>query len=181
LTGQILAVNGGSSVYGGSQPFPPASLEPLPLDLPLRLEVVGSNAGTWQALASAPTDQPAYAGCLDLSPLSCAPGSLLQAVHAAAARFAARHTQLASLTVLLPSRQAARWQDAGDIAAARMLVSTLACEWGGRALRINALEVPQDMGPASLHPLLRYVCGAAAQFLTGQTLVCQGSNTKETR
>jgi NAD(P)-dependent dehydrogenase (short-subunit alcohol dehydrogenase family) len=181
LTGQILAVNGGSSIYGGSQPFPPATLEPLPLEMPLRLEVVGSNAGAWQAMASAPTDQPAYAACLDLSPLSCATGGLLQAVHAAAARFAARHTREASLTLLLPSGQAAHWQDAGDGAAARMLVSTLACEWGGRALRINALEVPHDVDSASLHPLLRYVCGAAAQFLTGQTLVCGNCRHEETR
>ena len=181
LSGQILAVNGGSSIYGGSQPFPPASLEPLPLDLPLRLEVVGSDAGAWHALASTLTDGPAYAACLDPSPLSCAPGAVLQAVHAAAARFAARHTQQASLTVLLPPAQAARWQDAGDGAAARMLVSTLACEWGGRALRINALEIPQDVDPASLHPLLRYVCGSAAQFLTGQTLVCGSSTPKEAR
>src|SRR6185503_1579598 len=65
LTGQVVAVNGGSSIYGGSQPFPPATLEPLPLDMPLRLEVVGSHAGAWQALASAPADQPAYAACLD--------------------------------------------------------------------------------------------------------------------
>ena len=54
-----------------------------------------------------------------------------------------------------------------------MLVSTLACEWGSRALRINALVVPADVTPLSLHPLLRYVCGASAQFLTGQTIACR--------
>ncbi|MDB5915702.1 MAG: putative oxidoreductase, family [Ramlibacter sp.] len=174
LSGQVLAVNGGSSIYGGTQPFPPAALEPLPLDMPLQMEVLGADAASWQASASAPSDQSAYPACLDLSPLWCEPGRVMQEVHAAAARFAARYTQCASLTVLLPLRKAARWQDAGDGAAARMLVSTFACEWGGRALRINALEVRQDVDPASLHPLLRYVCGAGAQFLTGQTLVCQG-------
>jgi hypothetical protein len=96
-------------------------------------------------------------------------------VHAAAARFAARHAQQASLTVLLPPEKAGRWQDAGDAAAARMLVSTLACEWGSRALRINALEVPKNLDPQSLHPLLRFVCGSAAQYLTGQTLACRGA------
>jgi hypothetical protein len=60
-----------------------------------------------------------------------------------------------------------------------MLVSTLACEWGSRALRINALEVPQIMDPQSLHPLLRFVCGSAAQYLTGQTLVCRGAQLEE--
>lgn len=176
LSGQVLAVNGGSSIYGGSQPFPPATLEIQPLGTPLQLDVVGPQAGAWHGVAPASTGQPAYAACLDVSLLSCEPAGLLQAVHAAAARFAARHTQQASLTVLLPSRQALRWQDAGDGAATRMLVATLACEWGGHALRINALQVPQDVDPASLQPLLRYVCGAAAQFLTGQTLVCHGSH-----
>ena len=174
LSGKILAVNGGSSIYGGSQAFAPATLEPLPLDLPMQLEVLGGDAGPWQSL-SAPTGsaQPHYASCLDLSPLHTK-GGLLQAVHEAAIRFAARHAQQASLTLLLPPDMSARWQDAGDGAAARMLVSTLACEWGARALRINALEVAAGAAPESLHGLLRYVCGTAAQYLTGQTLVCRG-------
>lgn len=173
LSGQTFPVNGGSSVYGGSQPLPPSTVDVLPLDLPLRLEVCGGDAAPWQAVADAPADGPHYAACLDLSPLQAAPAGLLQAVHAAAARFAARHNQQASLTLLLPTAKPGDWQTAGDAAAARMLIATLACEWGSRALRINALEVPADIGPAALHPLLRYTCGSAAQFLTGQTLVCQ--------
>jgi NAD(P)-dependent dehydrogenase (short-subunit alcohol dehydrogenase family) len=54
-----------------------------------------------------------------------------------------------------------------------MLVATLACEWGARALRINALEVPEHFEPEALHPLLRFICGPAAQYLTGQTLPCR--------
>jgi NAD(P)-dependent dehydrogenase (short-subunit alcohol dehydrogenase family) len=176
VSGQILAFNGGSSIYGGSQPFPPASLDTLPLDMPLRLEVVGGHDTSWEHLADAYNGQPHYAACLDLSALSCDAGGVLRAVHGAAVRFAAHYTQQASLTLLLPPRKAGRWQDAGDGAAARMLVSTLACEWGSRALRINALQVPHHLDPASLHPLLRFVCGSAAQYLTGQTLVGNGSN-----
>jgi hypothetical protein len=175
LSGQVLAVNGGSSIYGGSQRFAPATLTPQAWDLPLQLEVCGGDAPAWQAVAAPPTSAAHYVACLDLSPLQAPPASLLQAVHAAATRFAARHAQQASLTLLLPRAQAVRWQDAGDGAAARMLVATLACEWGARALRINAVEVPKDVDPRSLHPLLRYVCGAAAQYLTGQTLVCRDS------
>jgi len=49
-----------------------------------------------------------------------------------------------------------------------MLIATLAVEWGTRALRINALEVGPD-GPASTcAPLIRYMAGPAAQYLTGQ-------------
>jgi hypothetical protein len=62
-----------------------------------------------------------------------------------------------------------------------LLVSTLACEWGSRALRINALEVPKDLDPRSLHPLLRFVCGSAAQYLTGQTLACRSATARERR
>ena len=180
LSGQILAVNGGSSIYGGSQSLPPATLDPLPLDLPLQLEICGGDAAAWQAVAQPSTAPRGYAACIDLSPLRAEAG-LLQAVHAAAVRFAARYTQQASLTLLLPSRKAGRWQEAGDGNAARMLVSTLACEWGNRALRINALEVPAEVDPQSLHPLLRYVGGAGAQYLTGQTLVCAGAALKDAR
>ncbi|VTU26401.1 SDR family oxidoreductase [Variovorax sp. RA8] len=179
LSGQMLAVNGGSSVYGGSQPFAPATLDPQPFDMPVRLEVCGADAAPWQAVAQAPAAGPHYAACLDLSPLHGASTCVLQAVHAAAARFAARYAQQASLTVLLPAEKADRWQDAGDAAAARMLVSALACEWGSRALRINALEVPRDLDPGALHPLLRFVCGSAAQYLTGQTLACRGTTAQE--
>lgn len=179
LTGQVFAFNGGSSIYGGSQAFAPASLATLPLDLPLRLEVVGEGAAAFRSVATETTDEPGYQGCLDVSPLSCAPATLLQTVHAAAVRFAARHAQQASLTLLLPPPKALRWQDAGDAAAARMLVSTLACEWGARALRVNAVEVAANAESASLHPLLRFACGAGAQFLTGQTLVCSGQARAE--
>ncbi|MBO9647599.1 MAG: SDR family oxidoreductase [Variovorax sp.] len=181
LHGQVLAFNGGSSVFGGSQRFEPATLEPLPLDLPVRLEVVGGDGAPWRAVAIEPATGPHYDACLDLSPLSCEGPSLLQTVHAAATRFHTRNAQQASLTLLLPRPRNARWQDAGDAAAARMLVSTLACEWGGRALRINALEVPEDFDPESLHPLLRFVCGPAAQYLTGQTLVCGSTAHGETQ
>lgn len=174
LSGQVLPVNGGSSIYGGSQAFEPATLEPLPVDLPLQLEVLGDCASDWQVVAPAPAPagQPAYHALLDVSPLACEPGGVLQAVHEAAARFSAAHARHASLALLLPAREAERWQDAGDGAAARMLVSTYACEWGARGLRINALEVPHGVAPASLQALLRFLCGAAAQYVTGQTLAC---------
>ncbi|VTU28680.1 3-oxoacyl-[acyl-carrier-protein] reductase FabG [Variovorax sp. PBL-H6] len=179
LSGQVLAVNGGSSVYGGSQPFAPATLQPRPFDMPLHLEVCGGEAAPWKAVAQAPAEGAHYAACLDLSPLHCESTCLLEAVHAAAARFAARCAEQASLTLMLPFEKAGRWQDAGDAAAARMLVSTLACEWGPRALRINALEVPREVDPAALHPLLRFVCGSAAQYLTGQTIACRGAVPQE--
>jgi NAD(P)-dependent dehydrogenase (short-subunit alcohol dehydrogenase family) len=178
LSGQVLAVNGGSSIYGGSQAFAPATLDVRPMDMPVQLEVRGPDAEPWQAVGQTSSAEASYAACLDLSPLR-SEGSLLQAVHEAAIRFAARHAQQASLTVLLPSDKVGRWQDAGDGAAARMLVSTLACEWGGRALRVNALEVPPDADPQSLHALLRFVCGPAAQYLTGQTLICRAVTSRQ--
>jgi NAD(P)-dependent dehydrogenase (short-subunit alcohol dehydrogenase family) len=179
LHGGVLAVNGGSSVFGGSKPFLPTTLETLAQDLPLRLEIFG-EAANWQGVATPhPVVGPAYAARLDLSAMHAGPGGVLHAVHAAAVGFAARYRQQASLTLLLPTREPADWQLAGDAAAARMLVSTLACEWGSRALRINALEVAPGAAPGELHPLLRYVAGAGAQYLTGQTLACHVRNQGE--
>ncbi|MNT43007.1 hypothetical protein D3C72_1794560 [compost metagenome] len=51
-----------------------------------------------------------------------------------------------------------------------MLVASLACEWGPGARRINAVEVAPGTTPDALAPLLRFVAGAQAQYLTGQTL-----------
>ena len=171
LHGGILSVDGGSSVFGGSLPFAPTTFEILPLDLPLQLHVVGVDS-PWWAIAPARTDGPAYVSCLDPSPLNAAGSNVLHAVHEAAARFASDHRSQASLTLLLPASNAADWQESGRAAAARMFVATLACEWGKRALRINALEVEPGQEPMALQALVHFVAGAGSQYLTGQTLVC---------
>lgn len=173
LRGQIVPVDGGTSVYGGSRKLAPATLEALPLDLPLALQVAG-DGGAWSALATSASG-PAYAAVFDPTPLASPEGGLVHAVHATAARFAARHGQQASLTLLLPAHAPSDWQLAGDAAAARMLVATLACEWGAQHLRINALELPDGTSPAQVQPLLHYMASAQAQYLTGQTLRCAAS------
>lgn len=182
LSGQVLAVDGGSSVYGGSQALPLATLTPLPWPTPLALTVEGpwpdaALPVTLPITAVAPPT--VYPACLDATPCQAPPGQRLQAVHAAAVRFAARYPQQASLTLLLPSPASTDWSRAGDAAAARMLVATLACEWGARALRINALEVPPDLLPAQLAPVVEFIAGARAQYLTGQTLSLAAQPPKE--
>ena len=182
LHGGLLAVNGGSSVFGGSQPFALSAFEPLPAEAPLRLAIDGGDAAPWRGVAPALGEGAGYDGCLDVSALASPPGGLLAAVHAAAARFAARHADRASLTLLLPADgddASADWRIAGDGAAARMLVATLACEWGARALRINAVELPRGSDPLPLHPLLRYLAGAQAQYLTGQVLACRATDDRQ--
>lgn len=177
LSGQVLAVDGGSSVYGGSQTLPLATLAPLPLPTPLALTVEGRVPDL--ALPPPTATAVAYAACLDATPFQALPGQRLQAVHAAAVRFAARHPQQASLTLLLPSPAPVDWSQAGDAAASRMLVATLACEWSACALRINALEVPPDLPPAQLAPVVEFIAGARAQYLTGQTLSLTARPPKE--
>ena len=183
LHGQTLSVCGGSSVYGGSQALPLAEHPCLNADTPLSLHVHPDASGAWspQALAQAlahttPHAGPVpgangahYAAVLDASPLDAPPGGQLEAVQAAAARFEQHHPHTASLTLVLPVRSTA-WHHAGDAAAARMLVSTVAVEWGSRGLRLNALEVDHLVAPAACAPLARYLSGAGAQYLTGQTL-----------
>lgn len=180
LSGQILALNGGSSIYGGSQPFAPATINMVSQELPMKLEVIGAGSKQWKDAFQVPEGDAHYKACLDLTALSAPTSGLVGAVHAAAKRFAASYARQASLTLVLPSRTDVRWQDAGDAAAARMLVSTLACEWGSQAMRVNALLVPEEaiesfLESAEAHSLLSYVCGARAQYLTGQTLVCSGT------
>lgn len=169
LTGQVLAVDGGSSVFGGSQPCAPALLPPMPWDAPLSLSVEGGTPEAWGAEPSLPTAL-AYQACLSLSLEPMAAGDRWNWVHQAATRFAARYGQRASLTLLLPAPSAVPWRDAGETAAIRMLIATLACEWGAKALRINALELAPGMTAQQVAPVVHFVAGAGAQYLTGQTL-----------
>lgn len=178
LSGQVLAVDGGSSVYGGSQALPPAALDPLPWDAPLVLMVEGDVSDLCVPERPAHAAQ-AYPACLDATPYQAPPGQILQAVHAAAVRFAARHPQQASLTLLLPSPVPVDWSQAGDAAAIRMLVATLACEWGARALRVNALEVPPGLPASQLASIVQFIAGARGQYLTGQTLALAAPSSEE--
>ncbi|MCT9812541.1 SDR family oxidoreductase [Acidovorax sp. Be4] len=174
--GQLLVVDGGSSIYGGSQPLPASRQPALPLDTPLALQCTAIADPQWQAaLAHWPMAEPsaaAYPAVLDGRALNAPTGAVLAAVLDAARAFRAAHTHQASLTLLLPSASsdALPWEQAGDAAAARMAVATLAAEWGAAGLRINALAPAADCAAADCLPLLDYLVGARAQFLTGQVL-----------
>jgi NAD(P)-dependent dehydrogenase (short-subunit alcohol dehydrogenase family) len=165
-SGLLLPVDGGSSVFGGRQGFAAATVAPVPSDTLLCLQVVGDVSGKWSAVGK---HGDGYAAVLDVSPLVAPDGNRLAAVHEAARRFAREHASQASLTLVLPADAGEDWRHAGDLAAARMLVATLACEWGVRALRVNALSVSRA-DPEALAPLLRFMAGAGAQYLTGQVL-----------
>nr|WP_286197435.1 SDR family NAD(P)-dependent oxidoreductase [Variovorax boronicumulans] len=172
LTGQLLVLDGGSSVCGGSQALPVAQHAPRPFGLPTRLETHCAAAKDWraslQALATA-TDADAYDAVVDGAALDAASGALLATARDAARRFRARHAHSASLTLLLPQPDDdTPWEHAGDLAATHMLVATLAAEWGAQGLRINALAPGDAIEPCL--PLLGYMAGARAQFLTGQVL-----------
>ncbi|WPH23426.1 SDR family NAD(P)-dependent oxidoreductase [Variovorax paradoxus] len=178
LTGQLLVLDGGSSVCGGSQPLPPCAHAPLAFEAPLQPHGESVREPGWQAALDTWVRSHAdragirsYPAVIDGRALDAPPGAQLDAVLDAARCFRARHAALASLTLLLP-RPAAQlpWELAGDAEAARMLVATLAAEWGAHGLRVNALELPPGLAPDSCLPLLGYLAGARAQFLTGQVL-----------
>jgi NAD(P)-dependent dehydrogenase (short-subunit alcohol dehydrogenase family) len=181
LTGRLLVLDGGSSVCGGSQPLPPCERPPLAFDAPLRPSCEAVREPLWRAALdkwvrshsshAGHAGSSDYAGVADARALDAPPGSRLDAVLDAARCFRARHAALASLTLLMPAPEPGLdWQMAGDADAARMLVATLAAEWGSHALRINALELPRDLAPDACLPLLDYMAGPRAQFLTGQVL-----------
>lgn len=173
FSGQVLVVDGGSSVYGGSQPLPAATVQPVPYSLPTRWQVQGHADAELQLSALNPAaDVPAYEACVDFSAWYGPCHQVIEQVLQAAQRFALQHASSASLLLVLarPSGAEHGVQTASH-AAARMLVTTLACEWGSRGLRINAIEVDADAALPKLQPVLAYLCGARAQFVTGQTLV----------
>jgi len=174
LSGERFSLDGGSSVFGGSTPFKAAERLPLPSDSPVAYRLAGNPAAAWTAALAVDdaTSAPGhYTATLDFSCLHAQAGQMLHTVHEAARRYASQNVAHSSLTVLLPAQdQAVSWQQAGDMAAARMLIATLACELGPRAMRVNAIEMDPAVCPSELAPLLLFVAGARAQFLTGQTI-----------
>ncbi|MEJ5149468.1 SDR family oxidoreductase [Comamonas sp. MYb396] len=194
LSGQVLSVDGGSGIYGGSSRCTLSTAVPVPLQTPLHLQVqAGSDAvcdGAWlQALQAEDGAQVATtaAPCQGLiSTQVLAGGDLLEAVLNAGQQFAGAHARDASLLLLLLATAPAgvpAWQYQTALAAARMLVATLACEWATQGLRINALLLsPQQAGGpavAQLLPLVRFLTGARAQFVTGQCLDISGSKESQ--
>jgi NAD(P)-dependent dehydrogenase (short-subunit alcohol dehydrogenase family) len=180
LQGQTLVVDGGSSIFGGSQHFPVASVPVIASHARTQFEVIDSQAESsatqdWlDVLGNKHSEglhnQEVYPAALALSLLHRGTRHLLADIHAIAVRFTRQYSQRASLTLLLPQRTESEWSLAGDSSAAKMLIATLACEWGPNALRINALEVPVGATAQQLAPVLAYLAGPAAQYLTGQTL-----------
>ncbi|SIQ91542.1 SDR family NAD(P)-dependent oxidoreductase [Pseudacidovorax sp. RU35E] len=160
LSGQLLVLDGGSSVSGGSQPLPPAQA-PLP---PLDMACTPHDAGTSPGAGG-------YPAVLDASLMTAAPGQWLETLQAAARRFRRAHTAQASLTLLVPAAlPALPWAQAGDPAAARMLLHTLAAEWGSQGLRINALAIDGPAVGGGVQALLAFVASPRSRFLTGQWL-----------
>ncbi len=184
LSGQVLSVDGGSSIYGGSKSCVVCNVAPVSQNAVLNLQIVGSSEFCWNAVAL-PVAQVngCYEAELNLSacdPLSC--DSIVTAVLMAARRFKATHACTASLLVLLPDGDVHDWNYQTALATARMLVATLACEWAADALRINALVIAEHASVSALTPLIHFLSGPKAQFVTGQTLntnnateVCHGA------
>ncbi|GGA75130.1 hypothetical protein GCM10011385_31440 [Nitratireductor aestuarii] len=164
FTGQTFVYDGGSSIYGGSARVAPTERQLVSHDVATRYTLVD---GPEDFLSDVPAGT--YPAVIDFSPLKAAEGKLAQAVHTAAVRFAAEHQADAALTLVLPPRSSVtEWEQAGDEAAAEMLVRTLACELASSARRVNAVRLN---GPASAAgEFISFIAGVEAQFLTGQIL-----------
>ncbi|OZI44238.1 SDR family NAD(P)-dependent oxidoreductase [Bordetella genomosp. 4] len=163
ISGGVLSVDGGSSVFGGSQAYTPNDHVRVPADFPLALTM----RGEWANLQSSPVGH-GYPATIDATILASPVGQRLNAAFDAVRRFDL--AQPGSLTLLLPSEESDDWEHAGDLASTRMLVSTLASEWGPSGRRINAVTITRRCTPETLTPLLHFVAGPKAQYLTGQTL-----------
>ncbi|NLY64815.1 MAG: SDR family oxidoreductase [Alcaligenaceae bacterium] len=178
LSGECISIDGGSAVFGGSKAFLPSAHASRPLGAKMSLQLFDCPDVAWEnALLAGPchsdvqTNQ-TYAATVDFSAMKADAGQLLQAVHQAAIRYARCNKAGSSLTLLLPAEKQdeTAWQASADRAAARMLVATLACELGPGAMRVNAIEMAADSSPIALAPVVQFVAGAGAQFLTGQII-----------
>jgi NAD(P)-dependent dehydrogenase (short-subunit alcohol dehydrogenase family) len=183
LSGQNLSLCGGSSIYGGSQRLTVTRAACVSPNTPSLIRFAAPLPTPWQSiqasLGQAQDSKSAgvYVGLIDASPLLAGEGQVLETVQNAARQFFEHHTHESSLTLLMPHRSVG-WEHAGDLPAAVMLISTLAVEWGHRGVRINAIHISASVAPLECLPLLRYMAGPSAQYLTGQT-VKMGHNIAE--
>lgn len=170
-----LRVDGGSGAFGGSAAFSPAQVSPVSLSASTRLRLCGTVPLELEARLQAQdtgSDAGCYQAVVDFSVWQCASGELVAALHAAARQFVQHALAPSSLTLILPQGPvSAGAQAAGDYAAARMMVATLACELGPLGFRVNGLCLPPEYPLDDTALLINYVAGARAQFLTGQVLV----------
>jgi hypothetical protein len=126
---------------------------PIRFDAPLRphLESVGERVrhaalGMWMRAHAGNLGCIGYPAVIDARALDAQPGTRLDAVLNAARCFRSSHAAQASLTLLLPVPEPGLgWQLADDADAVRMLVATLAAEWGAQGLRVNALELAHGL------------------------------------
>ncbi|MCB1395189.1 MAG: SDR family oxidoreductase [Rhodobacter sp.] len=158
LSGQVLAVDGGSSAFGGSavlaDPTPAPTLRPgvtVLGDTDVARTFAGNSAG---------------AGVFDTQA-----GGDLDALHTLAARHLPRLAETGGALVILTDDEAgtdpAR---AARAAARRMAAQVLACEWGRRGVRVNALQVGPHATPRALARAARFLLSADAAYVTGAAL-----------
>lgn len=153
LAGQTISFDGGSSIYGGSKAYLPMDYALSDIDEPV-------NPSFDLPFDTAVQGYPAYIS--DLRGVS--PQDMLAELHRLAMGFHAAQAGPASLMLWLPDAAPELPIDAAFLAAAEMLVKTLACELGPYGKRINGLR-----GPAPISAI-RTLAGPAAQYLTGQIL-----------
>lgn len=182
----MLRIDGGSGIYGGSTAFAPAVHPAPPCDSTTEITIAGdaepalvhdihqhtANGIPVDTAVSHTTHASSYPAVIDVTPWQCAPHNLLQTMHHAATRFAKNARSPAGLTLVLPSASSppGNADDAGYVAAAHMLVATLACELAPAGHRVNAVSVPAQYDSAAAAALLQYIAGARARFMTGQCL-----------
>jgi len=172
----LFLCRGKSSVWMGvllfwwQSAYTAAAHAPRPWHSALALNVKGGEVSDWLPPSTLSTEPP-YQACLDVSLMSLKPAQALNQLRQIATEFANEFKSQASLTVLIPLQSDESWQDAGHSAAIRMLISSLACEWGPQSLRINALEIPSSMNACEVAPVVHFLAGANAQYVTGQTWV----------
>lgn len=184
MSGQNLSVCGGSSVYGGSQKLAKAAYHIMLPVAPVNLTVLSPLMPSWLVARQPSRSQMAfkkidvYNGFVDGSACLAPVGQVMKAVQKAASNFfQIVNKGPTSLTLILPLRNVP-WEHAGDLAAARMLVSTLAAEWGVKGLRINAIEAEDKVLSQDIWSILDFLSSAGAQYVTGQTLRLQEGNLK---
>jgi NAD(P)-dependent dehydrogenase (short-subunit alcohol dehydrogenase family) len=160
VSGQVLAVDGGSAAFGGSVTLP-AALAP------------GAAPGPGRVLGEGPVAEAfgrADTGIFDTGIFDTGDADLPALAATAARHLPALAGTGAGMVILTGDEDCADPALAARAAARRMAAQVLACEWGRRGVRVNALQSGPHATPEMLAAAARFLLSPAASYVSGAVL-----------
>lgn len=170
LHGEVLAVDGGSSIYGGSFSYSTQSFQSE--DKYINKIKVNKDSDTYIVKAINTYIDPTSPNRLDFSLLKSKKNKLLTDLHQKIINYRKEKKDISAITFILPDIHHTNneWASHVELESARMLIRTYACEIAEEGIRINAIHWHHSLSIEQLLPLLLFITSSKCQYITGQII-----------